>query len=286
MTRTLGTIAMVGSALFWALGFISSKAVLDHSGAHPMSVLVIQLSASVAILTASTFMLRQSPVAAWRLGWTGLLEPGLAYQLSLAGLALTTASISTVLASLEPLLVPLLAIIVLSHKVTKRQLTFSTIALTGAIIVGWDNAGPRNSILGNFLVFGGTLAAALYVVVSSRHVHDVHVVVLAKVQQAWALALTITTLVVWSAITGGLVWPHGVWILATAGSGIVNYTLPFVLYLFALQSLQVVDAARFLALIPVFGLIGSYVLLGEPMTIRHIIGALMVVGALLATNSK
>ena len=65
--------------------------------------------------------------------------------------------------------------------------------------------------------------------------------------------------------------------MLVALSGVLNYLLPFWLYLSALRHLKAGIAAQYLTAIPVFGVIGSAVILGEPMTILRIIGTLIVV---------
>lgn len=85
------------------------------------------------------------------------------------------------------------------------------------------------------------------------------------------------------ALSGGVFWPQLGFdgLLLAALSGVVNYAVPFWLYLSALTHLPVARAATYLTLIPVFGVFGSVVLLGERIGWLDIIGSGIVVGALL-----
>jgi drug/metabolite transporter (DMT)-like permease len=89
-----GPLLMVASAAAWALGLVLTKVTLDSSGAEPSSVLLVQLGASVGVLAAACLVSGAWPRSGWRHGWVGLLEPGISYQLALAGLALTSATTS------------------------------------------------------------------------------------------------------------------------------------------------------------------------------------------------
>ena len=70
---------MVASAATWAGGLVLTKLALDVTEAAPGSVLVVQLIASVGALAACA-VTGAGLAGAWRHGWVGLLEPGVAYQ--------------------------------------------------------------------------------------------------------------------------------------------------------------------------------------------------------------
>lgn len=278
----VGVLLMIASATAWAMGTIASKAVLNtyHPSAFPL--LVTQLAASVVLVVLVARLRGHRIRPAWRSGWTGLLEPGLAYSLGLAGLAITTASNATVLGSVEPVLVPLLVWMLYHHRPSRQRLVLAGMATFGAVVVSWGGGTHGGgSVAGDLLVLAGVAAAALYAVVSSRHVERHPVAALAASQQMWALAATGVLAVVvsftmpttWLTTTDGLIW--------AAGSGILNYALPFCLYLAALRHLNVSTAAGYLSLIPVMGLAGSFVFLGERPSGIQVLGAAIVAASLI-----
>ena len=101
--------ALVLAATCWGTGTVISKAALAE--VPPFTLLAIQLAASLAVLTilmrSRGIPLRSqgSPL----LGRLGLLNPGVAYALSLVGLTYITASLSVLLWALESLLILALA---------------------------------------------------------------------------------------------------------------------------------------------------------------------------------
>jgi drug/metabolite transporter (DMT)-like permease len=88
----VGALLMIASATAWAMGTIASKAVLNRYHPSAIALLVTQLAASVVLLVLVARLRGHRMRPAWRRGWTGLLEPGLAYLLGLAGLAITSAA--------------------------------------------------------------------------------------------------------------------------------------------------------------------------------------------------
>jgi drug/metabolite transporter (DMT)-like permease len=274
---------MVASAATWAGGLVATKVVLDGTEARPTSVLLVQLIASVAALAAAALITRQDLTQGWRQGWTGLLEPGIAYQLALAGLALTSAANASVLGSLEPVMVPLLAWLMLRERPHPRLIVVIAGATGGSVLVSFASSGHGGDWKGDALIVASVAAAALYVVAASKHVAAVRPLPAALSQQTWALALVAAVLGGQIAFTGGAFWPDpsvGEFALV-AGSGILNYALPFWLYLSALTRMPVARAATYLTLIPVFGVLFSVAILGESFTWLDAIGAALVVGCLL-----
>ena len=278
-TGWVGPALMVASAATWATGLILTKATLDLAPVAPSAVLVVQLTASVGVLAAACVITGARVANAWRHGWVGLLEPGLAYQLALAGLALTSATNASVLGSLEPVMVPLLAWLLLRERPRRQLVVVVAGATVGSALVSFSAGGGRGSWLGDGLVVASVAAAALYVVVASRQVASTGPLPAALTQQTWALGFVLLSHL---AVAGAGRWPvlTAEWLSLAAVSGVVNYALPFWLYLSALTRMSVARAATYLTLIPVFGVLGAALVLGEPVNWIDVVGGLLVVGCL------
>ena len=275
--RAGGSLLMVASAATWAGGLVLTKLALDVTGAAPGSVLVVQLIASVGALAAACAVSGAGLTGAWRHGWVGLLEPGIAYQFALAGLALTSAANASVLGSLEPVMVPLIAWALLRQRPRPRLLVVIAGATVGSVLVSFSADGSSGSWVGDGLVVASVAAAALYVVVASKQVATVAPLPAALTQQVWALGFVIACQVV---LAGPLLSATPGQLVLIAAAGILNYALPFWLYLTALTRMPVARAATYLTLIPVFGVLGAVLLLGERLTWLDLVGGALVVGSL------
>jgi drug/metabolite transporter (DMT)-like permease len=214
-----------------------------------------------------------------------LLEPGGSYLAGIAGLALTTAGSASVIGSVEPVLTAVLAWILLRERVSARAAAMMTVALLGVLLVTVSGGGtrPSSALTGDALVLLGVVFAALYALSSARTVQRVWPLTLTLLQHAWALVLFAALQII--GLTAGLVWAvpptvePAAWLLAVA-SGVVHYALPFWLYLVAVRTLPVGLAAQFLAIIPVVGVTGGVLLLGEHFTAVQAVGVLLIVTAL------
>ena len=288
--RQYGIAAAILSAACWGTATVMSKAVLDHM--PPMTVLVVQLSASVLVLWLTILVLGLRvglDRTTGRASLSGLLEPGLSYAFGMAGLALTTASSAALIGATEPLFILLLAWLFLGERIGPTVLGLAVITSLGLMVVVPDAAvgAGQGSLLGDALVVLGTLAAAIYVIATRRLVGILDPLPLSALQQSVGLAFAVTVAAVVVIIGGGPVGLAGIApeILALAAiSGIVQYALAFWLYLFALRHVAVNVAAFSLALIPVFGIGAAILFLGESLSLIQGIGAAMIVLAVAAIS--
>ena len=292
LERTLAIAALIGSAASWGLATVMTKSAL--SALPPFTLLAIQLAASVTFLWCAVAALRQRvgfDSRSRRAALSGLLEPGLAYGVSVPGLALTSAANASVIATLEPVLVCAVAWLLLRERPRLHVVAAIFAAVIGAALVSvsgeasTQGAGP---LAGNILVLAGTLFAAFYVVLSSRILADNAPLPLAALQQTVGLLFALLLL----AATRLLKWeqpPHAIptsTILFALGSGVVQYAMPFWLYLAGLKVLRTSTAALFLALIPVFGVSGAMLFLGESLLPEQLLGCAIVIVAVATTARR
>lgn len=199
-TRTWAVLAMVASAGLWGGSTVLTKGTLEF--VPPFTLLALQLVASVAsvaalaLALALTGRLRLGP-AAWREGWIGLLEPGLAYGLGVPGVLLTTAGAASLIAVTEPAFVIVVAWIALGQRPSWRLTKAILLAMVGvALVTLSDDGGGGRSWAGDGLVLAGTAAASVYVVLSSRLAARTAPLSLALAQHVWGLGFA---LALWTA---------------------------------------------------------------------------------------
>ncbi|GGK43538.1 DMT family transporter [Salinarimonas ramus] len=282
--RALAILAMIGSAACWGSATVMSRDLLY--AIPPVTLLVVQLTASVAflvVLSAPHVFWRYRSRRFARAASIGLLEPGATYTIGLVGLALTTAGSASVIGASEPVLIPLVAFLIFGHRPSRRLVACIAVATLGLVLVSSASAAlPGASPLGDLLIVLATLTAATYVVLSARIAGDYPTATLASGQQAVGLAFGLGAFALVAATrldeTGLDALTPG--ILAYAAlSGVVQYALAFWLYLIGLRRFSAGAAGLWLTLIPVFGLLGAWLWLGEVPTLMTLVGAAMIVAA-------
>ena len=282
----LAVAALVASAACWGLATVMTKGAL--SALPPFTLLTIQLGASIAFLWTAVAVTRQylprnagtGPAAA-----CGLLEPGLAYGVGVPGLMLTSAANASVVGATEPALICLLAWLLQGERPERRVMLSIVCAMVGVALVTLSGEGfGRSHLAGDLLVLAGTLFATLYVIASSRFVTVIAPLPLAALQQSAGFGFAWVLLAIaWASGLERL--PESVSaeaLLLAVISGIVQYALPFWLYLIGLKVVPTSMAALFLALIPVFGVGGAVLFLGETVSPAQGLGCVVVVAAVAA----
>ena len=285
----LAIAAAIGSAACWGSATVLSKGILDHL--PPLTLLAVQLTASIVFLWIVVFALRLRPRLdgpTRRASLSGLLEPGVAYTLGIAGLALTTASNATLIGTAEPIFILLLAWLLLRERVGPALLGLALLASLGIALVALpDSLEGGGALLGDALIVLGTLFAALYVIATRKLVRAHDPLPLSALQQSVGLLWTLGALAVSLSLGLARLGLGGVGpgvLLFAALSGIVQYALAFWLYLFALQHLRASVAAFYLALIPVFGIAAASVFLGESLSPVQWAGAVLIVLSVAAVS--
>lgn len=274
--------AIVAACVCWALGTILSKTLL--SSLPPVTILVFQLAPSVIALWLAVVFGRPElpPVRLLpSIGLLGLLNPGWAYTFSMFGLATTSASVTTLLWAFEPILILGLAWAFLGERIDRQLVGLVALATCGVLLVSGLASGGSSSAVnsGSALILAGVLCCAIYTILARNLTADplFTVAVQQSVAFAWVLAI----------------WPFELRFIDLPGvasipfrdvatiifSGLLYYALAYWLYLQVLRSMPASVAGSFFNLIPVFGVIGSLVLLGESLTPLQWLGAALIVGA-------
>ncbi|HEY6609127.1 MAG TPA: DMT family transporter [Candidatus Limnocylindria bacterium] len=278
-------VALILAAGCWGVGTVISKAALDE--VPPLTLLPIQLAASLAVLAV---LMRRRGIS-FRgdgpplLGRLGLLNPGLAYALSLLGLATITASLSVLLWAIEPLVILVLAGWFLQERITPTFVVLSIVAVVGMGLIIYDPSGSSGQLIGVALTLAGVGCCAAYSVITRRFIpeaRETSSVILAQQGHALALALGLVVIV---GLAGGAIVPNALTPLGLAsaiGSGVLYYAGAYWFYLGALRHVPASFAAVSFYLIPIVGVAAGALLLGERLDPRQWLGAIIVLGAVLA----
>ena len=267
------------AAASWGVGTAVSKQAVAEI--PPVLLLAIQLTSSIVVLAILMRItgrpLRGSPPLLARLG---VLNPGIAYALGLAGLTFISASLAVLLWAVEPIFILFAAAVVLGESIGVGIVGLSIGAAGGMalVVVGPGIGGEWPGIV---LTLIGVGFCAAYTVIARRSVagaDSTAQVVLA--QQVYALSVVVPLVAVTFAIGGlGTINPSAGGLLSAVVSGVLYYTAAYWFYLGALRAVPASIASASFYLIPVFGLAGSFVLLGERLEPYQWLGVAIVVAA-------
>jgi drug/metabolite transporter (DMT)-like permease len=150
----------------------------------------------------------------------------------------------------------------------------------GSVLVSLDTGGGMSSLTGDVLVLAGSLSAAGYGVLARRVAPGRDTLSLTAVQMLVSAAIAL-------AVAAGSFAGHhshigqadGGHLLAAFAVGILASVVPFLLYNAAIARVTATRAGLTLSLVPLFGTVGSLLLLGEALSAVQLAGGACVIAA-------
>ena len=202
-----------------------------------------------------------------------------------SGVKMSTASNGSLLTNSQPIFTTLLAPLIIDEEFTPLRLVGALLGLAGvALIVTGGRLSAalfrQEYFLGNLVLTGGAVAISVYTVLLKRFVI-----------RFGGLIPTFLTMLAGSLFLAAAVLATGSWrelaALSPAGwllalyVGVVGTALVYPLFNAALRSYGVVRSVGYKLLIPVFGILLGFFLLAERPALPTLLGAAVVVGAVL-----
>ena len=215
--------------------------------------------------------------------WLGLLGT-MAYQLLfMHGMSWTAAGDASLIIPMNPVFTVLLAVPMLGQRISKRMSIGLLVGIFGvAVVVGWspNSAIPiEHRIIGDLMI----LFAALSWAATSN---------LTKIMLSWESDYSSLEIVVWYSVTGWALlspwmiaenWGSSIpepstaeW-LTIAYLGVISTVLSYVLFAKGIELIGPTAASSYVFLVPVFGVLGGWLLLGEEIGASMLLGFVLIV---------
>jgi drug/metabolite transporter (DMT)-like permease len=285
-----GTLALLVAVSCWGLAVPLSKGLLRDL--DPGLLICVQLAASVLVLVGVALARRTRllPARARLLPilLIGTLEPGLAYYLEFLGLQHTTALHAALILTLEPVGILILNVLIFRFRRDLQLLLAAAGASLGVLIVvlGSPAEGGAASLYGDTIVVAGTLAASLYVSLSTQLLSSESLPSLLLWQQLASLAFVVGACGL-STMPGG--WsqaPKTSALLGAAAVGVLQFALAFLFYFHGTRKSPGYWGVVVLNLAPVVGIAASVLILREAPEPLYFVGAALCLGASLYTRLR
>ena len=270
--------ALILASAMWGGAVSAVKFALG--GFDALTLLTIELLAATTMLWATLIAGGYRPPRSWTVAIVlGVLEPGVSYLLEATGLTQTGAVDGSLISGLEPALVVLLAAFLLREAIGLSTVMAILLGLGGVALI--VDSGGTTSAVGDLLLAGGVLAASLYSIVAKRFDDDSDALAVTVGQFTAASILCTSILAGRSAVAGtmpDLTAAPVYWVVAIA-VGVLGFAASFLIYNRVLFTCEAGWTAIVLNLIPVFGLLAAVGILGERLSPRSGLGALLLGGS-------
>ena len=225
----------------------------------------------------------------------GVLNTALYQAFFLFGVRYAAASDDSLVIGIGPVLIALMAAIVLKESLTRLKILGLFIGLAGVATISLlsPNVNVSNRPLGVSLIFGGAISYALYTVLLRRFINK------RRADSTTGPGPSSLRIIAWVSLLGWLFlipfsllespWDYN-WTL-NSWLGILYLTLfsTIIGYLFYVDGVLQIGASRaaiFGNLVPVFGVLSSYLLLGESLSVWHAASFLLIFLGVIMVNRK
>src|SRR5215475_4128323 len=283
--RLRADLGLAFCTILWGSTFVVVKNSLDHSSVFLF--LALRFTVAGAIMAAwrpQVFRTveREEVFAGLRLGF--FMFGGYAFQT--AGLQYTTASNSGFVTGSSVVLVPLLFALFWGHRLTAWVYAGALSAGFGLYYLTIPSEGVAHLNRGDVLTFVAAASYAVHIILVSEYTrqHSAHALSVLQVIACAAMAWIMT------AVAAAIRWqpirfePTASLLLGVAICAVFATALAFSVQLWAQQYTTPSHAAILFTLEPVFAVATSYVVLGERLGARSLVGAALVLAGILAAE--
>jgi drug/metabolite transporter (DMT)-like permease len=268
--RLIYTLLLVATTAVWGWTFVVVQDAIAVYGVIPFLAVRFVLAGAVLTPIYAANLTRKSLLVGGGIGV--VLAAGYLFQT--LGLLFTTPTNSGMITGLFVVFAPLADRLLFGANLSRQVLVAVSLSLLGMVILA--GGGPEGANWGDLLTLLCATALGLHIALLSRYAasYDAGALTLAQI-----LAMALLFIVVWP-FSGPIALPQpGVWVallvtglLASAGAFLVQTTVQ--------QHIPAARTAIILTMEPVFAALFGYWLAGDRLVTVQILGALMILSAL------
>ena len=279
-------ILMFFVAFFWGLAWPVGRILATDLLNYPFSVMFLRYIFAVPVLFGWLWF-KEGNVIPLKRDYSYLLLLAFTsvflYQVGyMYGMQRTAASDASLIIGFNPVSVSILSVFILSHNLTRNGVIGIFLSFIGVLLIFL--ASPNldidfyDRIVGNAYIMFGAFAYAIYVVSMRRYV------LLTEHRPLSSLA-TIS----WTSLVGCILfvpfvileapwdrtWDNQEWLLI-AYLGVLSTALCYVFFAMGIETIGANKAASFINVVPIFGILSSWIWIGENLGFVQIISFVLI----------
>lgn len=278
MKKGLAICGLVMVTVIWGGGFVASDMALDSM--RPFQIMTVRfLLAAVLMGLISIRALKgitKEEVRAGAMMGTALF---VGFALQTVGLQFTTPSKNAFLTALNVVIVPFIAFLILKKKIKAKGIIGAVMAVVGVGLLSLDNNFSLG--LGDGLTIICAFGFAFQIFLTSEFVKKYRATALNFIQMLTAFVLSFVSMFCFGE-TSFEVTTKG-W-LSVLYLGVISTTLCYLLQTASQRYVDETKAAIILSMESVFGTLFSIIILHEIITLRMVIGSIVILVAVIISN--
>lgn len=278
MKKGLAICGLIMVTVIWGGGFVASDMALDSM--RPFQIMTVRfLLAAVLMGLISIRSLKGMTKGEMRAGALMGTALFVGFALQTVGLQYTTPSKNAFLTALNVVIVPFIAFIILKKKVGVKGILGAVMAVVGVGILSLNSGFSLG--LGDGLTLICAVGFAFQIFLTSEYVKKYRATALNFVQMLTAFVLSFVCMFAFGE-TSFQMSTKGM--MSVLYLGVISTTLCYLLQTASQKYVDETKAAIILSMESVFGTIFSIIILHEMITLRMIIGSVIILAAVIISN--
>lgn len=274
--ETLGIIGLIIVTIFWGFGFPGMKIV----GEYFPTFYMIGFRFGIAAITLSILFYKKLKLIDRKLVKNGLILSVvlfLTYIFATVGIMYTTSSRASFFTCIHVLLIPFILRIFLKVKIARKTIISVAICTVGLFLLSYTKEMGLAFLSGDFICVIGALCYGIHVVITGVLAKDNDAALLTIIQLFFVSVFGFIIAVFTETMPSA---PSGVSVFTLILLGVFGSAIAFYLQTSCQKFISSDRVGVIFSLEPVFGVIASYIVLGESLGTAGIWGGICVFIAL------
>lgn len=280
MRKYMGEIALTITAIIWGSGFVGSAIALEHftpyqilAGRFLIGAIILSIIFHKKLKTINKSTIIKGTILGIFLY--------LAFALQTVGLQFTTPSKNAFLTAVNVVIVPFIGFLLYKRKMDFYELTGAVLAMVGVGVLSLKLSSDIN--IGDLLTLGCAVGFAFQIFYTAKYVKESDPILLTLIQMMTAAVIGFIV-VLFKGESFQAVETEG--LLSLLYLAVFSTTICYVLQTVAQKWISETKTAIILSTEAFWGMVFSVAILGELMTIRMGIGAILILAAIIISETK
>lgn len=282
MKKYIGEIGLILTAGIWGSGFVAMQSVLDN-GFTPLQIITIRFFIAAVLINTIFFKQIKANINKEAIKAGSIIGVFLfvAFVVQTIGLVYTTPSKNAFITAANVVIVPFIGFVIYRRKLDKIGIISSITTLIGIGILSLQSDFSVN--LGDFLTLVCAFGFAFHIFFTSEFVVKHHPMVLTGVQFTVTFILSLIAQIF---MGEGKVSGEFTGYIGILYSAIFCTTIAFLMQTICQKKVEGTKAAIILSTESVFGTIFSIIILHEVVTLRMILGCIIILVSIIMAETK
>lgn len=278
MRKYMGEIGLIITAIIWGSGFVASSIALEYYS--PYQILAGRFIIGAMILGV-IFNRRLKNIKKTTIVKGAIIGIFLyvAFALQTVGLQYTTASKNAFLTAVNVVIVPFIGLFIYKKKIARSEFLGAFLALIGVAVLSLKISSNIN--IGDLLTLCCAVGFAFHIFYTSKFVKDEDPVLLTIIQMATAAMISFFVVIIKGETSFTIVGLAPLFYLV-----VFSTTIAFLLQTVSQKFISETKAAIILSTESLWGTAFSVIILNEIMTVKMGIGAILILCAIIISETK